>query len=166
MTFEQTISLWRGISFLGDWHLIVVLTLAVLIVLLNYRRRYEALAFGSVLLVTECITFLLKVFFHHPRPLDGLIPADDPYSFPSGHAVIAVAFYGMLATLLMRHFSRNSRARIAIISTAGALMMLIGASRIVLGVHYPEDVLFWYSLGALSWVIFFIKTADFRTRRN
>ena len=158
MTFEHAVSFWKGVSFLADWHLIVVLTILVLIGLVNYRYRHEAFVFGLVLFITECLTFLLKIFFHHPRPLDGLIPADDPYSFPSGHAVIAVAFYGMLVTILLNRFPNNRFVRVGGIVLAGSLILLIGASRIVLGVHYPQDVLAGYAIGAFAWVIFFVKT--------
>lgn len=166
MTLEQTVVLWRGITFLGDWHFVVVLACIVLIVLMRQKRKHEAWVFGVTLFITECVTYGSKLLFQHPRPLDALVPADDPYSFPSGHSVIAVAFYGMLATLFLRRFSRNPVARVAVVSVTGALIMLIGASRVILGVHYPEDVLFGYSLGALSWLIFFLKTANSGKKRN
>ena len=127
---------------------------------------YEALIFGVTLFLTECVTFLLKVFFHHPRPLDGLILADDRYSFPSGHATIAVAFYGIVATVLLRQYPERRWLRVGVVSLVGGLIMLIGASRVALGVHYTEDVLFGYAIGALSWVIFFFVSRPKGMKRN
>lgn len=73
-----------------------------------------------------------------------LIPIDG-YSFPSGHSIISVSFYGYLMTYFIEHSKKN------ILFLPGVFFILgIGFSRIYLGVHYFSDVLAGYSLGALT----------------
>lgn len=72
--------------------------------------------------------------------LGGSREAYEPsYSFPSGHSVLAVAVYGSLIFLGMRHL-RRSGERVTVCVVAGALILGIGISRIYLGVHYPSGV--------------------------
>ncbi len=158
MDLDQIVLFWTSVSFLGYWKFIAILTLLIMAALYRWGSRRDALLFGASLLLAESITFLAKIFFRHPRPLDGLVPADDPYSFPSGHAMIAVAFYGMVATLILRRWPQKKWLRVGVVSALGALVMLLGASRIILGVHYPEDVLLGYAFGAVFWVIFYSAT--------
>lgn len=71
------------------------------------------------------------------------------YSFPSGHAITAVSFYGVLAILTARCFTGWRRWTVA--ATGAALILLIGFSRLYFGVHYPSDVAAGY-LAAIVWV--------------
>ncbi len=89
----------------------------------------------------------LKLLFHRPRPVDRLVPATG-YSFPSGHAFMAMVFYGTLIYLAWTE--SQSRAVRAVATTLGALMIvLIGMSRIYLGVHWLTDVTAGYLAGFL-----------------
>lgn len=117
-----------------------------------YRRGLASSAvllvvstFGSVLLTTG-----LKAVYARPRPelFDSGYTASF-YSFPSGHATVAVGFYGALALLLAFRF-RGWR-RVAVLLSGALVVVLIGLSRLYLGVHYPTDVLAGY-LSALLWL--------------
>lgn len=98
---------------------------------------------GSMVLTT-----VLKAVFHRARP--GIIDSGYEasfYSFPSGHATVAVGFYGALALLLTLRLGAPWRW---IVAAAGAsLVLLIGLSRLYLGVHYPTDILAGYLAAAL-----------------
>ena len=94
----------------------------------------------------------LKYIFRRPRPspfFNYTLPQS--YSFPSGHALFAICFYGVLAAIVARRLQRRCAA--VVLWTAAVLLIGgIGLSRIYLGVHYPSDVLAGYA-AALSWVL-------------
>ena len=88
----------------------------------------------------------LKRLIHCPRPEPFFGTDPSSYSFPSGHALYSLCFYGVLAGVLAVHTPERA-ARIAICVAAAALVAGIGLSRVYLGVHYPSDVIAGY-LGA------------------
>jgi len=95
---------------------------------------------------------VLKVSFARARPIpffDTLLP--DSYSFPSGHALYAACFYGVLAWLVAARI-RDRSLKILIWVLAVMIALLIGLSRIYLGVHYPSDVIAGYA-AAIVWVL-------------
>lgn len=98
---------------------------------------------GSVLL-----NQLLKLYFNRPRPADALLHTFG-LSFPSGHAMLGLTFYGGLAWLLARHFKRPGWA-VPLLLWAG----LIGLTRVYLHVHYATDVLAGFAGGA-AWLVAF-----------
>lgn len=99
----------------------------------------------------------LKSLFERPRPeVEALIEASGT-SFPSGNALMSASFYGFLALLLIRVRQkrgpgRNRAPDIAIAVAAAALVLLIGVSRVYLGVHYPSDILAGYTMGG-AWLL-------------
>ena len=88
----------------------------------------------------------LKRLIHCPRPEPFFGTDPSSYSFPSGHALYSLCFYGVLASVLAVHTPERA-ARIAICVAAAVLVAGIGLSRVYLGVHYPSDVIAGY-LGA------------------
>ncbi|MBA3259376.1 MAG: phosphatase PAP2 family protein [Gemmatimonadales bacterium] len=94
----------------------------------------------------------LKLFFGRERP-DAFFdsyPSPTTFSFPSGHALFATAFFGGLAVLLRARL-RQASLRLAVGLAAVSLILLIGFSRIYLGVHYPSDVIGGVAAGTV-WV--------------
>jgi len=90
------------------------------------------------------LTLVLKALFGRPRP--DIIPpliVETTYSFPSGHTIVAVALYGLMAVL----FGRQERYGWAVFSSLWVLA--VGFSRIYLGVHYPSDVVGSLALGVI-----------------
>ena len=85
-----------------------------------------------------------------PTPFYDYYPAPSSYSFPSGHALFSVCFFGGLAVLLT-HRLDNRVAQVMVWLIAIAIILLIGGSRVYLGVHYPTDVIGGYAVG-LAWV--------------
>ncbi|MBD8874041.1 phosphatase PAP2 family protein [Rhodanobacter sp. DHB23] len=99
-----------------------------------------------------------KQFVKRARPFGGhAFVAETGYSFPSGHAMMSMAFFGMLAYLLLHRLPpRRHRATVAI---AVALVASVGISRVVLQAHYLSDVLAGYALGAF-WLVLGIALAE------
>lgn len=125
----------------------VMIGLALLIVagLVYYKNLYWdagmlTIALGGAFFMN----YLLKLAFHRPRPdIISLVQASG-YSFPSGHAMASLAFYGMLAFLLWSYFKTSKMVYMGIVVIV-LLVLGIGISRIYLGVHYPSDVLAGYA---------------------
>jgi len=92
----------------------------------------------------------MKYAVHRPRPDPFFGAEPESYSFPSGHALLSLCFYCMLAQLFAER-TRSLVARATIWTTAALLIAAIGFSRIYLGVHYPTDVIGGY-LAAAMWV--------------
>ena len=119
-----------------------------------WKRDWDdLLLFVLVVGGAQLLDILFKNLFHRPRPLfvDPVTTAIG-FSFPSGHAMGAFVFYGLLAYLLMRN-NTTLLTRIMISLIFILVVGLIGFSRIYLGVHFPSDVLGGYIAG-LAWLAF------------
>lgn len=100
---------------------------------------------------TALLSTIVKAFIRRPRPLAPqvrvVVAPLGGTSFPSGHVLTYVGFYGCLAYLLAVHL-RNEPARLAAVGSLTALVALVGPSRIQQGHHWPTDVLASYFLGS------------------
>ncbi len=114
-------------------------------------RRRAAILFAVAAAGGEALDFVLKLLFRRTRPevFFGLT-APGSYSFPSGHSMLSACLFGVLAAILTVRMKSRAR-RAAIWAAAAVATLLIGLSRIYLGVHYPSDVLAGYA-AAVIWV--------------
>jgi undecaprenyl-diphosphatase len=131
-------------SFIGDTIAVVVLSLLTLVLLYKvFKHRSELILFISVMVGANILFLTLKLFFQRARPdLHRLAEASN-YSFPSGHATMACALYGVLTFILWRHIA-TSLGRTIFILFGMMMILAIGISRIYLGVHYPSDIIAGY----------------------
>jgi undecaprenyl-diphosphatase len=157
----------RVLSWLGGWAAVSIVVVVVLIWLL---RRGETALGMLLILVTlggQLLNSMAKGGYDRPRPTAGS-PIDLPASssFPSGHAMTGIAVFGLLGLVLARRL-HSARARAAAVIAGFTLGALIGASRVVLNVHFLTDVLGGAALG-LAWlaacVLVFIVVAARRRR--
>jgi undecaprenyl-diphosphatase len=158
----------EGVSALGDTWRGMVLIGTVFAFLLARGRVLEAV-FVLATMTNFALTSLLKVLVGRPRPPDFFLdPADifqpvNQFSFPSGHVLFFVVFFGFLAYLAWLHLTGYVRA--LVISACGTLILLIGASRVYLGAHWASDVLGSYVIGAL-WLVFLILGYQLASQRT
>lgn len=138
------------ITNLGAPPLVGALLVAACLLLWLVNRSYAAAGLLVSTLGASVFLTLGKLAFQRPRPVEAVI-FESSYAFPSGHATLSVAFYGFLGYLLIRSASRWN-VRVRLFFATGVLVLLIGLSRIVLGVHYPSDVWAGYLVGTL-WLI-------------
>lgn len=139
------------ITDLGDRYAYVVITV---IIAIFFRWRYQNWRFTlqtiSVLVLSALSNIVLKSVFNRGRPAADHLVAVDSLSFPSGHSMSAMAFYGFLIYLTTR-YQGKTWIRITMVLILLILILSIGISRIYLGVHYPSDVAAGF-MGGLIWV--------------
>jgi len=124
----------------------IIAPLAVL-VLLWRKKQIEAIFITACLLTSWGVMNLLKLIFVRPRPIGPALTVAAGYSFPSGHALVSMAFYGFTAYLLLKSWN-NIRGRMMAFMI-GILVLLVGISRVYLNVHYASDVIAGYIIGAV-----------------
>jgi undecaprenyl-diphosphatase len=128
-------------TFIGSTPVVVVLTLAVLAFLyrvLHHRR--ELVLFVVVIAGSAAANYVLKAIFHRERPSVHRLIEETGYSFPSGHSMGAFSMYATIAFLVWKHIPTRA-GRIWTIIACSFMILMIGTSRIYLGVHYPSDVI-------------------------
>ncbi len=139
------------VSHLHDPWVLSVVVLCLALVLL-YKRNWAWLA--SVVLAIPggmLLNILMKLAFQRARPtFDAPLLTLVTYSFPSGHAVAATLFYGVLATMLVTK-TKSWALRSVVVLAAVAMVALVAFSRIYLGVHYLSDVLGGIAI-AVAWM--------------
>jgi undecaprenyl-diphosphatase len=142
----------RDFTALGSLGVLALVALAVVGYLLIARLHASALLVAVAIGGGTLVSTLLKHGFDRTRP--DLVPHSmDVYtaSFPSGHSMLSAVTYLTLAALLMR-LQPHRRAKVYVLLAAIVVTVLVGASRVYLGVHWPSDVLAGWAVGA-SWAI-------------
>ena len=148
-----TWSLWTPLSLLGSPVVMAGLCL-VLVALLTLQRQPRA-ATACVLIAAGggALNTWLKALVHRPRPPGSeLMLHGHSWSFPSGHAMGSIIGYGLLCYVATRYWSIRGTARTLLFTTSALLVVLIGISRIALGVHYRGDVAGGWAIGAV-WLV-------------
>ena len=147
---EEKTAVYKIITFFASTYFLMFLSLVLIIVL---KDRLMKVIIPINLLASALINnILLKLIFKRERPIDMLVQ-EKGYSFPSGHSFVAVAFYGFLIYLII---TSNWNKKVKIVSSLflTVLILLIGISRIYLGVHYPSDVTAGFIGGTIYLIIF------------
>lgn len=151
-------TLFRSLTYLGDLVVLVPLVSVVGMWVWRRSRSWVSLATlsatlaGSVLLYT-----VVRPLVGRSRPTMGSLVVDAAgFAFPSGHATQAIAVYGLLAVLASRHLGSWRRA-VAVWTSAALVVVLVGFSRLYLGVSWMTDVAGGFALGGL-WLVAVVAT--------
>lgn len=129
---------------------LIGLTIIFLLIMKNKKMSF------SILLNLVIVTFLnifLKNIIQRPRPDDFRLINETGYSFPSGHSMISMAYYGYLIYLIFK-FVKNKKLKTFLITFLCILILTIGLSRIYLGVHYTSDVIAGFVLSVSYLIIY------------
>lgn len=146
----QLTRLFAWVTFLGNVNFIIFSAVAATIVFWAWHKRNYLISFWLTVIGGQLTSSLGKHFFQRARPLIQVY-REDSFSFPSGHATVAVTFYGFLLYYVWSTVKNRSLKQI--LATILILVMLaIGLSRLYLGVHFPADVIGGYLLGAV-WLV-------------
>lgn len=133
----------------------VVLVVVMLTVEAFAPGRWPGLCAAVNLVCVVILNTLLKAIIHRPRPDGFRLIAETGYSFPSGHSMIAMAFYGLLAWMVW-HYERDRLVRYLCVIGFGVVVVAVGFSRIYLGVHYFTDVLAGFAV-SLAWLCLYVR---------
>ena len=145
------------ITFLGKHQFLVPANLLLIFYFLVIRNQnWFSIRILTIALSSLVLMLLLKYLFQRKRPLSPLLKAAKGLSFPSGHAIMSVTFYGMLLYILLQTVDIEWLKYLLTIVLV-LLILLIGYSRVYLRVHYATDVLAGFSAGFI-WVVVGIST--------
>lgn len=137
---------FTGITTLGNVEFVVTAVSTTVVALYLSKKRKYIIPLLATIAGAELVTHISKLTLNRSRPLFGLVETTTS-SFPSSHATIAISFYGFLGYILYRELSERYQALVVILSTIAIL--LIGFSRLYLGVHFVSDVVVGYLIGGL-----------------
>lgn len=140
----------KVITQFGGAIFLILLTITLLIIIKNKRT---GLFIWINLITSTLLNQILKNIVQRPRPTEYRIIDERGYSFPSGHSMVSAAFYGFLIYLIYKNI-KNKYLKWSVILLLSILILLIGISRIYLGVHYTSDVLAGFLI-SISYLIIF-----------
>lgn len=150
-------TLFKGITNFGG--VIVLTSITILCVIFVKKKKYKYVI-PINLGVIAFLNIILKNFFERPRPDNFRIIEETGFSFPSGHSMASMAFYGYLIYLIFTNV-KNKKWRNILCSFLAVLVFLIGISRIYLGVHYTSDVIAGFCF-SMSYLIFMISVGLYK----
>lgn len=152
------------ISFFGSGEVLAAFAVIILVVFFR-KEKYSFYASMIVinLLLSSLLNVGIKYRIHRNRPNILRLIDIGGYSFPSGHSMVSMSFYGFLIYLCCKNYKTKWKFLIALL--LAILIALIGLSRIYLGVHYASDVIGGFSLGIL-WIGAFSIIVDKRYRKK
>ena len=178
--FQENQSPWLqnfmvAVSYIGNASL-VSLGLIILAVALFWvvDLRLEAIMVAAVSAVSSILNWSIKLIVARPRPSSSLVDVIQHAggnSFPSGHVMAYVAFWGLLFSFGIILFKGNYWWRTALLIISGLFVVLVGPSRIYLGDHWASDVLGAYIIGGLLlgvslWIYLILKGRGVLAPRN
>ena len=142
----------KFITNFGGAIFLIALTIVLLVLIKN--KKIGISIFSNLVIVT-ILNQLLKAILQRPRPTEYRIVEETGYSFPSGHSMVSMAFYGYLIYLIYKYVKNKYIKWISIVLLS-ILVCSIGISRIYLGVHYTSDVLGGFLI-SIAYLIIYIE---------
>lgn len=144
---EWLSKIFVAITYLGDYLAVIGISVVAVLVFYYTKHRDKILPVIISVFGSAASVYVIKHIFFRARPEVSALVTETSSSFPSGHATMAAALYGFLIYAICKSGKCKKIPAILL----AVLILLIGISRIYLGVHYPSDVLAGYILG-FAWV--------------
>jgi undecaprenyl-diphosphatase len=154
---DRNTEVLEWITFLGNHNFLIPANLVLIAYFLFIKKhKWYSIKIPVVAIGGVTIMSLLKLIFNRPRPLIPLLEPVRGLSFPSGHAMMSFAFYGLLIFIVYENI-RNLYLRWSLIVVLSLLIFAIGLSRVYLRVHYATDVIAGFAAGFI-WIVVSIYT--------
>ncbi len=141
----------HAVSWVGFFPQSIILTFLIVLLFFEFGFQWEAVMSLIAAVLDIALNSLLKVIIHRPRPDADLVNVANQlssFSFPSGHVMYYVGFFGFIWFLIFT-LLKNSWKRTSLLIIFGGLVLLVGLSRIYLGQHWSSDVIGAYLMGIL-----------------
>lgn len=145
----------KGITWWGGPTSLLLITC---VLVLFIKNRKIGISIGANLVIITILNQVFKIILQRPRPIEYRIISETGYSFPSGHSMVSMAFYGYFIYLIYKHI-KNKYLKWFFITILAFLILLIGLSRIYLGVHYVSDVMAGFAI-SIAYLILFTKITN------
>lgn len=159
----ELVKIFTWITLLANWQIVASSVVLLSLVLWLRKNKVYVLPLWITVAGSGFFNSLGKLAFHRPRPGVALY-IEHSFSFPSGHATMAVAFYGFVVYVLFRQI-KKWKYKINAFFFGLVLILAIGLSRLYLGVHFLSDVWGGYLLGAL-WLLIGITSSEWLQHRK
>ena len=141
----------RFITWGGNTFFLIGANVLLLLFFILKKNKWMAITVATISLTSVGLMSLLKNVIHRVRPSGGMVEGVTNFSFPSGHAFMSVAFYGILIYWAATGIKNKWQKGIAVAFLV-LLTLLIGFTRIYLRMHYTTDVIAGFSMGTI-WII-------------
>ena len=153
--FNVSTPIAKFITNFGGAIFVISLTTILFFVIKDKKIGISIIAnLGIVTILNQIIKFIMQ----RPRPTEFRIIEETGYSFPSGHSMVSLAFYGYLVYLIYKYIN-NKHLKRTLIIILSVLICVIGVSRIYLGVHYTSDVLGGFLI-SFAYLIIYIELVN------
>lgn len=148
---EPLTAIMKGITNLASAYALIAITIASFVFIKN-KKIGKCITVNLVL--STLLNQILKYVVQRPRPEGYMIINENGYSFPSGHSMISMAFYGLIIYLIWKKM-KNVKIKYLLCGLLSILIPLIGFSRIYLGVHYASDVIGGFAI-SIAYLVLYI----------
>ncbi|MGN9164926.1 phosphatase PAP2 family protein [Tissierellaceae bacterium HCP3S3_D8] len=142
----------KFISFIGSGKFLLPIIGVIVLYLIIKKKYYIAKLLLAGTIGSYSVNFILKILFHRIRPIEFFRVNQSGYSFPSGHSMVSMSMYLMIAYILTRDEDDLKKKRFLYVLSI-ILVLLMGFSRLYLGVHWPTDVIGGYIVGYIVYYI-------------
>ena len=139
----KTVTKLSNIAFIAALSIVLIIVFYYIL-----KKKKISLLIIENLIFTVLLNQIIKFMIRRDRPIGFRLIEETGYSFPSGHAMVSMAFYGILIYII-KHTIKNKTIRTILITLNIIIIILIGISRVYLGVHYLSDVITGYSISLI-----------------
>lgn len=150
---DVTLPIAKVITNFGGVIGLIIIAIVVSTILIIKKKKLMGILIWINLACSALLNQILKRIVQRPRPTEYRLIEENGYSFPSGHSMVSAAFYGFFIYLIFKNI-KNKYIKWGSISFLSILIVLIGTSRIYLGVHYTSDVMAGFVISISYLVIF------------
>lgn len=150
MRNDNLTNIFKIITNLGSAYSLIFIAIMSFLVIKDKRI---SISISVNLMISTLLNFGLKNLIERPRPIGYRLIDEKGYSFPSGHSMVSMAFYGLIIYFIWKKIE-NKKIRNLACTLLGILIILIGTSRIYLGVHYASDVIAGFLISIIYLIVF------------
>lgn len=144
-------NIFKVITLFGNASILITIAVLILVIVKNKKIGFMVIL---NLIAIGILNQILKYIIQRPRPIQDRLIEESGYSFPSGHSMGSIAFYGLIIYFIFKYI-KNKKIRNICCVMLSLLILLIGVSRIYLGVHYTSDVIAGFLI-SIAYLIVFI----------